>query len=190
MTTPSVSFTSLDPLVPFARLRAQRGLYDGRVSPRSQMLIALCTHRLALSPEHGAVLIFTRDVGHHTSGWWKNPDYERCWHLSISYRQHHQGPLPVDRMLEQDRSASERIARAFFRLDADLLWCEPPYSEDGKRADVWHYRLFCDAGWQAIKPRGEVYDRRNTPPDWRSFSELHGWQPTPDQAPFLLKASE
>ena len=53
MTTPSVSFTSLDPLVPFARLRAQRGLYDGRVSPRSQMLIALCTRRLTLSPEHG-----------------------------------------------------------------------------------------------------------------------------------------
>jgi hypothetical protein len=28
---------------------------------------------------------FPLDIGAHTSGWWKNPDYEACWHLSISY---------------------------------------------------------------------------------------------------------
>lgn len=33
----------------------------------------------------GTMLLFTRDIGHHTSGWWKNPDYERCYHLSLSF---------------------------------------------------------------------------------------------------------
>lgn len=32
-----------------------------------------------------AIVIMTRDIGYHTSGWWKNPDYERCFHVSISY---------------------------------------------------------------------------------------------------------
>ena len=32
-----------------------------------------------------AQVVMTRDIGYHTSGWWKNPDYERCYHLSIDY---------------------------------------------------------------------------------------------------------
>jgi hypothetical protein len=35
-------------------------------------------------------------------------------------------------------------------------------------------RLFCDAGWQPIKPRGEVYSRHLTEKGWRTFSEIHG----------------
>ena len=34
---------------------------------------------------YDCIIILTRDVGYHTSGWWKNPDYERCYHLSISF---------------------------------------------------------------------------------------------------------
>ena len=147
--------------------------------------IRLCTHKLRLSPEHNAIIILTRDVGHHDSGWWKNPDYERCWHLSISYREVNDG-----RLLDQDKAESARIARAFFGDDARLLWCEPSYSEDGKRADVWHYRLFCDAGWQPLKPRGEVYSRENTPAGWKSFSELHGYRPADEDAPFFAQASD
>jgi hypothetical protein len=185
-----IVFTDLGALVPFARLRAMRGLYDGHVDDRSMSLMRLCTHRLRLSPEHGALLIFTRDIGHHTGGWWKNPDYERCWHLSISYRQHHEGPHAVDRMLDQDKAESERIARAFFGDDARLLWCEPPYSEPGKRADVWHYRLFCGPSWHALKPRGEVYSRADTPAGWKSFSDLHGFKPATENAPFFAQSSE
>lgn len=34
---------------------------------------------------YDCIIIFTRDEGAHTCGWWKNPDYERCYHLSISF---------------------------------------------------------------------------------------------------------
>ena len=29
---------------------------------------------------YDCIIVFTRDIGYHTSGWWKNPDYERCYH--------------------------------------------------------------------------------------------------------------
>ena len=35
-------------------------------------------------------------------------------------------------------------------------------------------------------PKGEVYSKEDTPADWRSFSEIHGYKPEPEDAPFLL----
>ena len=107
------------------------------------------------------IAILTRDTGYHSCGWWKNPDYERCYHLSVSF------PGGAK------RKYIEYILKELFGYDRRLLWCEPPYSEAGKQAGVWHYRLFCDEGWQPIKPRGEVYGRDFTEPGWKSFSELH-----------------
>lgn len=49
----------------------------------------------------------------------------------------------------------EHILNKFFGNNKRLLWCEPPYSEEGKKAGVYHYRLFCDENWQPIFPRGE-----------------------------------
>jgi hypothetical protein len=119
----------------------------------------------------GAVMIFTRDVGMHDCGWWKNPDYSRCLHLSISFaviegRQSFHLP--------QDHKTARRWCEAIFGHDVKLLWIEPPYSDKGKTDDVWHYRLFCDEGWEPIKPRGEVYNTDWTPSDWKSWSDLHG----------------
>jgi hypothetical protein len=57
-----------------------------------------------------------------------------------------------------------------FGDDARLTWIEAPATPEGRALGVWHYRLFCDAGWQPLKPRGEVYTRR-MPADWLSFSE-------------------
>lgn len=107
------------------------------------------------------IAILTRDTGYHSCGWWKNPDYERCYHLSVSF------PGGAK------RKYIEYILKELFGYDRRLLWCEPPYSEAGKQAGVWHYRLFCDEGWQPIKPRGEVYGRDFTEAGWKSFSELH-----------------
>jgi len=101
------------------------------------------------------------DIGYHTSGWWKNPDYERCYHLSISF--------PGGR----NNKKLEHILNKFFGNNKRLLWCEPPYSEEGKKAGVYHYRLFCDENWQPIFPRGEVYSTQFTEMGWKSFSELH-----------------
>lgn len=107
------------------------------------------------------IAILTRDIGYHSSGWWKNPDYERCYHLSVSFP----GGMK--------RRHLENILKKLFGYDRRLLWCEPPYSEAGRQAGVWHYRLFCDIDWKPIQPRGEVYTREFTEAGWKSFSELH-----------------
>lgn len=107
------------------------------------------------------IIVFTRDIGYHTIGWWKNPDYERCYHLSISF--------PGG----SNNRKLEHILDKFFGNNKRLLWCEPPYSKEGKEAGVYHYRLFCNEKWEPIMPRGEVYSKQFTEIGWKSFSELH-----------------
>lgn len=148
--------TSLNQLVANARLQAQMGYFDG--TELTGQYLAQC--RQIFLPMK-AIVIFTRDVGHHSSGWWKNPDYERCYHLSVSF------PNGFT------KRRGEVLAKAFFGSDTKLLWIEPPYSAHGKQHEVWHYRLFCNEAWEPIKPSGEVYTPR-MPKGWMSFSERHG----------------
>lgn len=180
-----VLFTDMSALVRFAKLRAKRGVYDGRVDNQNMRLLRTCSHLYSINPEVSARLIYTRDTGHHSSGWWKNPDYERCLHLSISFCVN-----PTDAPLPFEKGQAQTIAEAFFESDTRKCWVEPPYSPEGKRADVHHYRLFCDQTWSPILPRGEVYNREFTEIGWRSFSELHGYTPTQDDAPWLKATSE
>jgi hypothetical protein len=150
-----------------ARMQAARMVLDGRDSPAAQRHIERCTHYHRPTE---TLLIFTRDAGHHSSGWWKNPDYERCLHLSVSFVGTEGGRVYL---LPFDRRMAGKWAEAFFGTAARLCWIEPPYSRAGKVRGVHHYRLFCDPGWQPILPRGEVYSRAHTPAGWLSFSELH-----------------
>lgn len=154
-------------LVRRARRRAWTGSYDGTL--RTADYLARCSIVQRRDPFFHR-LIFTRDEGMHTCGWWKNPDYERCFHLSLSF---------VDAESGEDAPQQHDEARAwclaFFGDDARLVWVEPPYSEEGKRCDVTHYRLFCDPAWKAILPRGEVYTREFTECGWQSFSDR--WNP-------------
>lgn len=123
-----------------------------------------CKH---VNPFRGITSIFTRDVGYHTSGWWKNPDYERCYHLSLSFFD------PVtNEPAPHDHKTAQQFVRAFFRSYAKWVWTEPPYSAQGKQQDIYHYRLFCDEFWQPLKPRGEVYSRELTEAGWKSFSDV------------------
>jgi len=179
-------FTDLHALVPFAKRRALRGFYNGRVDAPNQALIRACSHVLRFNPGLETSILYTRDIGHHTGGWWKNPDYERCLHLSVAYRH----PMLPGQFLPHQHERSQEIAHAFFGDAAVLAWVERPYSAQGKRADVWHYRVFCDEGWNPMKPRGEVYSREWTPAGWKSFSEVHGVPLDDVDAPFLKDASE
>jgi len=117
----------------------------------------------------GSVLIYTRDIGMHSSGWFKNPDYERCIHLSISFR----NPLNLDESIPFEKKIAEEWVSAFFGDYKLFLWCESPKSDAGKRLDVHHYRVFCDLNWFPIVPRKEVYTTEFTEIGWKSFSELH-----------------
>ena len=136
------------------RLQSLVATYDGRG------LTPYFRNCAWLWEKYECQIIFTRDVGHHSSGWWKNPDYERCFHLSISF------------FGERSKKYLKRMLEALFGENKRLLWIEPPYSAEGKQREVWHYRLFCDENWQPIKPRGEVYSTEFTELGWKSYSEV------------------
>lgn len=147
---------------------ALRGTWDGRnMTP----YFSDCRRQ---SMFRGLSTIFSRDTGYHTSGWWKNPDYERCYHLSVSF---------FDPLTQEPRPADDEIVRklvrGFYGVHRRLIWVEPPYSAHGKKLGVTHYRLFCDVAWQPIKPRGEVYSRELTEAGWLSYSDVQAAkQPT------------
>lgn len=148
------------------RVAIHSGTYDGIATEANLRLIDGCRAR---HEPTGTLLIFTRDAGAHSGGWWKNPDYERCWHLSLSFEDPETGEAaPKDVKLTQE------WLELFFGEYQRLLWAEPPYTPQGKRKDVWHYRLFCDPSWTPLLPRGEVYTKQFTESGWMSFSELRG----------------
>ena len=142
---------------------ASNFLFDGTALTRH--VIDKCK---AYHQQTGTVLIYTKESGYHSGGWWKNPDYERCWHLSVSFAD----PSTGERGFFS-RKMAERWVKLFFGDHCDKLWCEPPYTKEGKQLVVWHYRLFCDPAWNPIKPRGEVYSKHFTERGWKSFSELN-----------------
>lgn len=128
----------------------------------------------------GTMLIYTRDVGMHTGGWLRNPDYERCSHLSLSFYE----PLGSGQLIHtysqtprgKDQQLTNELIDLFFGDWKRYLWAEPPMSKHGKSLEVWHYRLFCDEQWRPLLPRGEVYSNEFTEIGWKSFSELHDGQ--------------
>lgn len=137
--------------------QALAGLFHGTDSVYDQ--IFLLESRWWLE-SHECVVVLTRDTEYHTSGWFKNPDYERCWHLSLSF--------PGGRT----QKAVNELLKAFFGEHINKLWVEPPMSREGKAADCWHFRLFCDQYWNPIKPRKEVYSKDFTKKGWKSYSEV------------------
>lgn len=117
-------------------------------------------------------MIFTRDTGMHASGWFKNPDYERCWHLSLSFREP-DGSKNAGARLPYDERAGAEWVKAFFDDWTRYVWMESPFSDEGKACDVWHHRVFCDPAWQPLILRGEVYSREFTEKGWLSWSEIN-----------------
>jgi len=164
-----------DMIVSRLKPRAETGFYSGLVrSLAEKAYFERCTFGWRQNKDLGHRLIFTRDIGHHTSGWFKNPDYERCYHLSLSFWIPGNNTLMVpDIPLKQNEREAREWCRLFFGDARRLLWIEPPYSAEGRRSDVYHYRLFCDSAWQPMKPRAEVYTLDFTEKGWKSFSELH-----------------
>ena len=142
--------------------------YMQRQTPNGSAYKTFCRGYL---PHLGMLFLFSRDEGMHTSGWWKNPDYERCLHLSLSFYETDDFGNPGNPRGKNSR-LTEKYLHGFFPHNYRWLWCEPPVTNHGKRNGVWHYRLFCDAGWQPIKPRGEVYTREFTEAGWRSYSDV------------------
>ena len=147
------------------RRRAELGTWDGRRDPLTDPYFRACVTDDSLS---GTRLIFTRDIGHHTSGWFKNPDYERCYHLSLSSWDAPSGE-PTNYL---DRDMAMRWVEAIYSVDVRMAWREPAASPEGRERDVVHWRLFCDDHWQPIVPRGEVYSLDFTELGWKTYSQV------------------
>lgn len=152
----------------YMKKEAALGAYDGRVTPLGRVYLDRCTR---VHPATATALIFTRDIGHHTSGWLKNPDHERCLHLSIS-RAPSALILPRGQIADLDKKLTAKWVRAFFGDDIRNVWAESPKTPEGKRRGVWHWRVFCDRAWNPITPRGEVYSTEFTEAGWRSASQV------------------
>lgn len=143
-------------------------LITGRMTPAEQAHIRRCHHDSDLTRTR---IIFTRDTGHHSSGWMKNPDYERCFHLSLS--EYPADVITRGHLLEFHEPRTQALwLRAFFGEHARLTWCETAKSPEGIKRGVLHWRLFADAHWKPILPRGEVYSTEFTEKGWKSASEL------------------
>lgn len=166
---------------------AETGVYHGLMSemdtPYFEQAKGLC-----LAPGLSTSLIFTRDTGHHSSGWFKNPDYERCYHLSLSFWHYDiqavsLSPAPYDRKL------AALWVQVFYPKWMSYVWDESNLThkeipdtpiqwqtipEITGQHEIHHYRVFCDPAWQPIKPRGEVYSQEFTEKGWRSFSQQQG----------------
>ncbi|WP_449408035.1 hypothetical protein [Microbacterium maritypicum] len=101
-------------------------------------------------------ILYTLDRGAHASGWWRNSEYETCFHLSIV-------GLHRNEYCEISEVERRAWAVALFGEHASKCWNEPPaYKGDPYRsapasASTWHTRLFVDQQLRPIIPRGEVY---------------------------------
>mgnify|MGYP001267608207 CR=1 FL=1 len=158
---------SLEDIAIEMKFRSRRSINWG--TEVDQPYLRYCT---AVDWKTGSSIIFTRDAGMHTCGWWKNPDYERCFHLSLGFFD-----LETEEYREKDAALTDRWIEEFFGPTKNLLWAEPPFSEGGKEKDIWHYRVFMHEDFATpLLPRGEVYSKTNTPPDWLSFSDLKAKQ--------------
>lgn len=154
------------------RRAAFSGLFFGREDEAAATYMRRCHLKDVAT---GALLLFTRDAGMHSSGWFKNPDYDRCLHLSLSPLAGSSLVDPAGRPLatpDLDRATTERWVRAFYGDCMGSVWAESPKSGHGRRLGVWHWRVFCDARWQPIVPRGEVYSMEFTELGWRSASQI------------------
>lgn len=101
-------------------------------------------------------ILASHDEGTHVSGWWRNSDYDRCWHLSLCAMVGYEYlDLP-----EADRRA---WGRAVFGKHLAIAWIEPPaskldpYRNAPASAYTTHIRVFLDREGHPIKPEGEVY---------------------------------
>lgn len=177
-------------VIAMIRQRSRSGVTTGNDRhPVEREYLRRCTH---FHWTTGTLVMFTRDTGHHSSGWFKNSDYEHCRHLSLSFRAPYPGRHADDlgnvhrigRLMRQMNGWIElapfnaAVAAEWVRLihgdDARYAWHEGPFSAAGKEMGVQHWRVFTDPGGNAIKPRGEVYSRELTEAGWQSWSEVQG----------------
>jgi hypothetical protein len=146
------------------KAHARSGVWNGR---EDGTRLPYYQNARRIHRESGTTLILTREYGYHTGGWFKNPEYERAWHLSLSFRD----PL-LGHPRDFDQPLAEAWVRCVFGEWVTYIW-EETQTDQFRHIppEVRHYRVFCDERWQPIIPRGEVYSTQFTERDWKSWSD-------------------
>lgn len=146
--------------------------YDGDIE-HNQWIIEACSHVMLIEGV-AVVVILTRD-NLVKMGFWKNIDFARCLHLSISFRD----PC-TNQTVPWCNATAKRIVAAVFGIDARLTWWEPAYTPEGKFRGVQHWRLFYSPNWSMpIHPKGEPHTL-NVPFGWNEWTEYQADTPTPN----------
>jgi hypothetical protein len=144
--------------------QANRGWYTGDVTSLKRFAVRrdlIARTELGL----GIRLLLSKDRMHHSVGWWRNAEYEYCWHLSVSAWDRDR----LGRFAEPEDIpvAEERYwTHAFFPVHFNKLWHEPGGTdprltprEKMRHRHFSHLRLFLDPEtFQPFIPQGEVYD--------------------------------
>lgn len=165
------TFHRLDALVKHAQ-RTARGmrLFNGKASAENSVHIIRSSSLLHLDADRQILVIYTRDYRAAGVPWFKNPELQYCFHLSLALRGPRDKPLPYN------AEEGARVVRGFWGDDALRAWVEPAYNPEGQERDIWHYRLFTDEEGKPIVPKGEIgelYRPRGAPKHWRRFSDVH-----------------
>ncbi len=176
LATPDVSVEAAN-VARQMRAFARRGWYLGDEASLARFGARRLV-RGATEPELVLSLTLSRDRMHHSVGWWRNAEYEYCWHLSMAAKvreaaeggQETWAAAPFEQV---PRAEARYWAHAVFRDHVDKLWFEPggtdprlTREEARAHATMWHLRLFLepkilDARGEPFVPfipAGEVYD--------------------------------
>lgn len=127
-------------------------------------------------PGRDLLLSVSFDVGAHAVGWWANADYDRCFHIGVSFPGEGTelvkvpaalgGGLRERRKLETPTDAEvwAVAVKAWGEANARLTWTEPaaPPGDPYRLPNVVHVRLFVDEYMRPFMPLGEVYHLRPT----------------------------
>lgn len=141
------------------RRTAARNPWRGREDiPQTQRLVAPSY----VDPDVGISLLVTLDQGYHASGWWRNSEYDQCWHASLVCMDATTNPPSfTDPIVNVTRAWTQVLFGAQMRH----AWIEPPASPldvyRNARASQYttHVRIFIDRKTRLpITPKGEVYD--------------------------------
>lgn len=142
-------YDSYKPMIQKMRFTALTRPWDGR----SQTIARHIAYFKELTDSEAMTcIILTFDIGHHGCGWWKNSQYDRCLHLSISMS--NDGINSVEATQEEIKAWIELVFKDVHPDALKWLWREPGY----ERKEINHYRLFYSKITnQPILPEGEVY---------------------------------
>lgn len=154
-----------DSVVAELRRRAFSGIWNGDESFESVQYRERCTF---YDPANGVSVIYTREEGYHSSGWFKNPQCERCHHISIGFKD----PATMEPIDHNHAFANQLVAAILGARNIKKVYIESPVTGQGKSFDIWHYRVWCDANWEPIVPQGEVYSKDLTEAGWKSWSDV------------------